>query len=128
MNIVNEKVEHIIFGTGVITEVKDNRIYVKFQDEIGVKVFLYPEVFERIMKALNLAVQGDVLEELNRKKEQIAIDRIEKEREAAELEERKAELQLVKKKSTSKSTKKKWLKRYLNHVSNEVIFDKVMSL
>lgn len=102
MNIVNEKVEHIIFGTGVITEVKDNRIYVKFQDEIGVKVFLYPEVFERIMKALNLAVQGDVLEELNRKKEQIAIDRIEKEREAAELEERKAELQLVKKKSTSK--------------------------
>lgn len=107
MIIVNEKVEHIIFGTGVIKEVKDNRIYVKFQDEIGIKVFLYPEVFERIMKVFNPAVHGEVLEELNRKKEQIALERIEKEREASELEERKAKLQLVKKKTTSKSTKKK---------------------
>ncbi|WP_186430112.1 hypothetical protein [Clostridium sp. BSD9I1] len=107
MNVVNEKVEHIIFGTGVITEVKGNKIYVKFQDEIGIKVFLYPEVFEKIMKVFNPAVHEEVLEELNIKKEQIAIERIEKQREAAELEERKAELQLVKKKSTSKSTKKK---------------------
>jgi hypothetical protein len=108
MIIVNESVEHVIFGSGVITEVNDNKIWVKFQDAIGIKVFLYPDEFEKFLKALNPSVEDNVLEEWHRKQEQIELDleRKEKECEAAELEEKKAKLQRVKRKSSMKTTKK----------------------
>lgn len=112
MTIVNERVEHIMFGFGVIMEAKDHRIWVQFQDEIGTKAFLYPEVFERFLKVLNPTVENNVLEELHRKQERMELERKEKEREEKELlekelEEQKAKLQLVKKKPTAKSAKKK---------------------
>lgn len=109
MIIVNERVEHIKFGPGVVTEVKENRIWVQFQDMIGTKVFLYPEAFEKFLKAVNKTVENNVLEEWHRKQEQIELEleRKEKDREAAKLEKKKAKLELVKKKSPAKSTKKK---------------------
>lgn len=109
MILVNESVEHVIFGSGVITEVNDNKIWVKFQDGIGIKVFLYPDVFEKFLKALNPSVESNVLEEWHRKQEQIELDQERKEKEwvAAELEEKKAKLQLIKKKSAVKAAKKK---------------------
>lgn len=109
MIIVNERVEHIKFGFGVITEVKDHRIWVQFQDMIGTKAFLYPEAFEKFMKAVNPEVENNILEEWHNKQEQIELEleRKEIERENAELEEKKSKLQLTKKKSSSKSTKKK---------------------
>jgi uncharacterized membrane protein len=39
MNIVNERVEHIMFGLGVITEVYDNKIVVQFQERLEQKYF-----------------------------------------------------------------------------------------
>lgn len=109
MIIVNERVEHIKFGFGVITEVKDHRIWVQFKDMIGTKVFLYPEAFEKFLKAVNPTVENNVLEEWYRKQEQIELEmeRKEKEREAAELEAKNVKLELAKKKSAAKSTKKK---------------------
>jgi hypothetical protein len=107
MIIVNEIVEHIMFGLGIIAEVKDSRILVKFQDEVGTKMFLYPEAFESFLKAVNPKVESYVLEELRIKQEQIEFERKEKEREAAELEEKMAKVSTVKKKRGSRSMKKK---------------------
>ena len=107
MTIINESVEHIVFGFGVITEVEDNKIWVQFQDEIGTKVFLYPEAFEKFLKAVNVAVESNILKECHRKQEQIEEERKEKERAAIELEEKKPKLEPVKKKAASKSRSKK---------------------
>lgn len=109
MIILNEIVEHIKFGSGVITELNGPKILVKFQDDIGTKMFLYPEAFESFLKAVNLKVENYVLEELHikQKQEQIELERKEEEREAAELEEKMAEISNVKKKTASRSTKKK---------------------
>ncbi len=106
MTILNEIVEHIMFGLGVITEVKGSRILVKFQDEIGIKMFLYPEAFERFLKAVNPKIENYALEELRIKQEQIELERKEKEREAVELEEQMAKISIVKKKTVARSTKK----------------------
>lgn len=106
MTLVNERVEHISFGEGVITEAKENKIEVQFGDTIGTKIFLYPEAFEKFLKAMNPTVEDNVMEEFHRKQEQIEqeLERIKKEHEAAELEE-KAKLALEKKK-TVRSRKK----------------------
>lgn len=106
MTIVNERVEHIFFGEGVITEANDNKICVQFGEDFGTKLFLYPEAFEKFLKAVNPAVEDNVMAECRRRQEQIEkeLERIEKEREAAELEE-KAKLTLAKKK-TVRSKKK----------------------
>lgn len=108
MNMLNERVEHNTFGIGVITEVNDNKIWVEFQDSIGTKIFLFPDAFEKFLKAENPTVEENVLEECRIKQEQIEqeLERIEKEREAAQLEGKKAKLELAKKKSTVRSRKK----------------------
>jgi hypothetical protein len=108
MILVNEKVEHINYGLGVITEVKENKIWVQFTDVLGTKIFLYPEGFEKFLKAMNPTVENNVLEDLYIRQEKLQLERKEKEREAAELEEiRIAELIPVKKKSAARSTKRK---------------------
>jgi hypothetical protein len=42
MTLVNEKVEHVNFGLGVITDENDHKIWVQFQEDIGKKIFQYP--------------------------------------------------------------------------------------
>lgn len=111
MNLLNEKVEHSTFGCGVIAEVNDNKIWVQFQDSIGTKIFVYPDVFEKFLKAENKEVEENMLEECRIKHEQVEqeLERIEKEHEAAKLEEKKARLEISRKKSTVKSRKKQSL-------------------
>lgn len=104
MNFVNEKVEHINFGFGVITEVKDHRIYVQFQNnEIGDKVFQYPDAFEKFLKAENPKVKSNVQKELHAKQNHIVLER---ERKVAEFKEKIITIVSEKKKTTSKSRKK----------------------
>lgn len=40
MIILKESVEHVIFGSGVITKVNDNKIWVKFKDDIGKTIYI----------------------------------------------------------------------------------------
>lgn len=109
MAIVNESAEHIIFGFGVITEIKNNKIWVQFQENIGTKVFLYPEAFKKFLKAVDVTVESNILEEWNRKQEQIEEERKEKQRAAAKIEEERPKPEPVKRKAAPRSTKKKSL-------------------
>jgi hypothetical protein len=97
MNIANERVEHIRFGVGIITESEGDRIVVKFQDDVGEKAFQYPEAFEKFLKAENPTVQNDALEELHRKQEQLEIEMEQKRKEFEDAElEKKRELEEAK--------------------------------
>jgi len=107
MNLVNEKVEHINFGIGVITEEKDHKIWVQFEEKSIEKIFIYPDAFEKFLKAENPIVEKNVLEELHRKLDQMEIERKEKEREAALIKEELKRLRILKKKPAPKTTKKK---------------------
>ncbi|WP_251862211.1 hypothetical protein [Clostridium sp. Marseille-Q2269] len=107
MVILNQNVKHSIFGVGVITGVKDHRISVKFKENIGTKIFLYPEAFPKYLMAVNETVENYLQEELSIKQEKIRLEREEKEREAAELEEKIEKISVGKKKSETGSKKKK---------------------
>ena len=119
MNIVNEKVEHSKFGLGVIKEVKDHKISVQFEDMSETKEFLYPEIFEIFLKAMNPTVENNVLEELHikqdkmdiehKKNELIELERRIKERDIAELEKKAAKLELAKDRAAAKLMKKNCL-------------------
>jgi hypothetical protein len=108
MNLLNEKVKHNAFGAGVITEANGNKISVKFGEDSGTKTFIYPDAFEKFLKAENPVIEETILKELSKKQEQInqELERIKKEREAAEQEQKKAKLEPVKKKTVARSRKK----------------------
>ncbi|MEG2018549.1 MAG: hypothetical protein RR128_08845 [Clostridium sp.] len=96
-----------MFGEGIITEVNSNKICIQFPGEVGIKTFLYPEAFEKYLKATNEAVMEDVLEELRVKQEIIEFEREVKERKEAEIKERMVKAEPVKKKAVRKTVKKK---------------------
>lgn len=104
--LLNEKVKHISLGFGVVTEIKDERIYVQFKDNIDVKAFLYPDAFGKFLKVMNPTLQNSISEELHIKQEQIEFQRKEKDRKIAELEEEVRKIKDTKKKTASRSKKK----------------------
>ncbi|MFA5522943.1 MAG: hypothetical protein WDA24_01170 [Tissierellales bacterium] len=107
MKLLNEKVEHTTFGNGIITEADANRICIQFKDDVGVKLFQYPEAFEKFLKAKNSKIENKIQKDLHKKLEELELERQEKERKAAELEEKLKQLEPVKKKkATTRKTKK----------------------
>jgi hypothetical protein len=119
MSIVNEKVDHVKFGAGVIMDVKEDKIWVQFIDQIETKTFLYPEIFEIFLKAENPKVENNALEELRIKKDQkdienkkndlIELERRIKERDIAEIQKKAEKLELAKDRAAAKLMKKQSL-------------------
>jgi hypothetical protein len=107
MILVNEKVDHVNFGLGVIKKVKEHKIWIQFEDELRTRIFLYPEGFEKFLKAVNPKSENEILEELHIRQEQLEMERKEQERKAAELNDIKARLKYIKKKSEVKTKKRK---------------------
>lgn len=105
MNLLNEVVEHIKFGNGVVTKLDDSKISVEFQGDIGTKLFQYPEAFEKFLKAINPNAENSVMEDLDKRLEERNQELKEEERRITELEERLKKPEPVKKKTKSKSTK-----------------------
>lgn len=106
MFLVNEKVEHKSYGLGVISEENGNKISIQFQGEVGNKTFVYPDAFEKFLKLVDPKLESLVQEELQTKQEQIKLEFLEKEREAAELEEKSVKPIPTKKRAT-RTVKKK---------------------
>lgn len=100
MILVNEKVEHISFGVGVVTEERDNKIWVQFQDGIEKKAFLYPDAFEKFLKAANPEIENNVLNELQRRQEELEHMRLEEMLKEAELRENSIKPSNVKKRAS----------------------------
>lgn len=102
MNLVNEKVQHVSFGIGIITEFEDGRLSVKFEEGMEAKIFLFPDAFGKFLKAESAEIQDYAVAELQKKLELIEKKRQEKEEEALAAKlERQQELN----KKTRKSKK-----------------------
>jgi len=68
MNIVNEQIKHIMFGEGEVIKQEEDKIYVQFSEQYGIKKFIYPDAFEKYLKLYNAVLEIDILEDLRNKK------------------------------------------------------------
>ena len=66
MNLIGKKINHTIFGTGIITEQIDKYINVKFKDKT--KRFVYPDVFDKFAKLENKEIQDSIAKEIEERK------------------------------------------------------------
>ena len=63
MELIGLKVKHTVFGAGVITEMEGNYITVEFAAKTT--KFVYPDAFEKFIKADEPSVQQAITEEIN---------------------------------------------------------------
>ena len=100
MDLLNLKVRHKVFGSGIVTDVNGEYLTVQFESKEA--KFVYPDAFENFLIAEDDAVQTFILGEVNLKKQAAA-----EERQAAEAA-RKAEAERrLAKKQTALLTKNK---------------------
>lgn len=106
MNIVNERVKHILFGEGKVISQEDGRISIQFCEQYGEKQFLYPDAFENYLKLYDSDMEMSVLEELHNKQAQIEMEKLQKQQEYEAAARNKAlekiKLAAQKKKSSSR--------------------------
>lgn len=65
-DLLNLKVNHSVFGVGVITEILDNYLTVKFTSKES--KFVFPDAFEKFITADDEAVQAEIIEDIKNKK------------------------------------------------------------
>ncbi len=75
MDLIGCEVIHKSFGNGSVVEQSDEYITIKFL--IGIKKFLYPDVFENFMTITNLQIQEKLNAEIEEKSERLLKKRIE---------------------------------------------------
>jgi len=63
MELIGLKVKHAVFGAGTITEKDGNYITVEFAAKTT--KFVYPDAFEKFIKAEDHAVQQAIMDEIN---------------------------------------------------------------
>lgn len=111
MNLIEEQVTHIQFGIGQVLMNDNGRIAIRFSDDVGQKIFLYPEVFEHHLKMCNPAIQHIVDADLKLRLDQVAAEKGRKEQlrmeEASRLAAEKAALRKPPAKKSTQSKGKK---------------------
>ena len=63
MELIGLKVKHTVFGAGVITEMEGNYITVEFAAKTT--RFVYPDAFEKFLKAEDSVSQQAIVDEIN---------------------------------------------------------------
>lgn len=108
MTLINEKIDHIVFGEGMVIGQNDGRLTIQFSEQYGIKQFMYPDAFEKHLKLFNEDLEQSILKELNDKQQKIEAERLLKlqQREQEELE-RKMALKKTKAKPTPRSRTRK---------------------
>lgn len=62
-NLLNLKVNHKVFGMGIITSISDNYMTIKFATKES--KFVYPNAFEKFIVADDALIQAKIVEEIN---------------------------------------------------------------
>lgn len=60
MDLLNVKVKHPLFGVGNVTEVEDNYVTVQFAAKLS--KFIYPDAFEKFIKAEDATIQKTIMD------------------------------------------------------------------
>lgn len=119
--MIGEKVFHSIFGEGIVTEVKDgskpHQKYITVAFKVGEKKFVFPDIFEKLLKASSDALKDEV---------QSAFDTIEaeKERERFAKEQERMRVELEKAEAERLLFEKKRAQR--THINTTVISGSLM--
>ncbi len=71
MDLINELVEHPVFGTGTVISQNNNRITIQFCEKVEEKRFIYPDAFKNCLNMCDPAIAQKVLAELTAKIKQI---------------------------------------------------------
>jgi len=71
MDLINELVEHSVFGTGKVIGQDDKQITIQFPEVKGGKCFVYPDAFEKYLTMCNPSLAEKVLADLTAKTKQI---------------------------------------------------------
>lgn len=86
--MIGTKVKHAVFGSGIITEFDGSYITVEFATKTS--KFIYPDAFEKFIKAEDETVQKTILENIQAAKDLAEKKRLEEEAVKKAAEERKA--------------------------------------
>lgn len=78
MNLLYEKVQHLQFGIGEITQQSPITITVYFSKPHGEKRFLYPDAFESYLAPCNTLLLQQIKDELSSRRAQMATERKQK--------------------------------------------------
>lgn len=100
MNLLNIKVKHTVFGVGTVTETGDTYVTVQFAAKRS--KFVYPDAFEKFIKAEDSVIQETILNDI------AVARRAEEERRQAKLADRKAEedIKAAEKQTPTSTTRK----------------------
>ncbi len=107
MNLTNEQVIHETFGAGQVVENDNERITVMFDENVGRKSFVFPDVFSSHLKIDKADIQVELQQAYEAKVKQQAEQQVIEKREAEEEAVRLAEEQAQAKKSSRKKAVKK---------------------
>lgn len=110
MNLINEKVTHKRFGTGIVVKQNDSRIEIHFASEN--KKFIFPDAFEKHLVLHNQNVANS-LEKILQKKE---LERLEEERKKEE------ERRLQRKRWELRQEYEKLMKNHKLHPESQMVF------
>ncbi len=73
IELLNLKVKHKVYGTGIITDVAENYITVQFDSKSA--KFLYPDSFEKFLTAVDPSIQADIMNVINAFKQTVEMQR-----------------------------------------------------
>ncbi|WP_411344059.1 hypothetical protein ACE3MZ_21140 [Paenibacillus sp. WLX1005] len=107
MNLTDEQVMHEVFGVGQVLENDNERITVMFAQNVGRKVFVFPDIFSSHLKMRKEDIQNTLNQAYETKQKEQAKQLEVQKREAEEEAARVAEEQAKAKKPTRKKAVKK---------------------
>lgn len=95
-SLVNENVEHIKYGKGIVVSESIYSVDIVFNSNQSRRSFLYPESFEKFLRLDNENLQNECLELAICKKDELEKELLEKQKEQERLnEEQKAKMILT---------------------------------
>lgn len=98
---MNSKVTHIIWGAGNVVAIDGKYIHVVFEGEIGLRMFVYPDAFDRYLEYQDAELQSEVKARLEARRLE------ERKKLEAELEAKKKAAEIAAQKQLELSTKKR---------------------
>ena len=104
MNLVGKQVKHMKFGKGSIIEQQLNKVVVQFNEMDAQKAFQYPQGFEIFLKLQDNNLKEEMLDVVEKKKAEMEQEKIESDRQRAELYPHLQEKKAPKKKENSKKS------------------------
>lgn len=100
--MVGQKVKHTAFGVGEVVEFDGNYITVSFPNKTS--KFIYPDAFEKFIKAEDASLQDKIIKDIAAAKEAAEQKRLEEEAARKAAEEKRAEELAAKQQAVSKKT------------------------